>query len=302
MEFNFLVDECYLSSLFLDINKNLEEIEWYTNLNSHIPSTMGNIFITKDLLSKKFNEIDNAEIFYPSSGKSRDLALRFILAQQKYFKKYLAREIDEEVRNTELDFPTFIEKNRNIILLTKNSDTPETGLSRNDITTLTYGEQALDRVRVLVSQCIDILDTEFREIASILFPSIYIHWSNKVKFENFDVGQNPIKWVVESLSFLNDHAVIIFRKNPSLFIDEALKFGLEISPESTKTRKTSRLMKEREIVIESESINCEWHFKFHKTEGGRIHFHFGYDVSDKTKVITSGFPIVGIFAHHLNIA
>ncbi|CQJ65780.1 TPA: hypothetical protein ACGE8N_002167 [Yersinia enterocolitica] len=64
MEFKFLIDEIYLSSLFANIEDNYSEIEWFSDLKNNIPSQLGTVYITRDLLSKTFSGVSNAEIFF----------------------------------------------------------------------------------------------------------------------------------------------------------------------------------------------------------------------------------------------
>lgn len=301
MEFKFLIDEVYLSSLFSKIDDNYAEIKWFAELNDHIPSKLGAIYITSDLLSKTFGGVDNAEIFFPSKGKARDLALKFNMAQQRFFKKYCISDFTDTYSETLQDFCNFILKNKRLSLITKFDYRTEIWWDNSTLTTFCIGGNALECSRTLASNNISCSDDEFKKAASLLFPNIYIHWSNKIKLENFNVSPTPMEWIVKSLSYLNDHAVEDYRRSPSNFMDEAFRKGVVLSPESTKTRRAGRMMKEREIEIDDTIICCEWHFKYSKANGGRIHFHFGYDVDEKTKLKTLGFPIVGIFAQHLSI-
>lgn len=303
MEFKFLIDEIYLSSLFANIEDNYSEIEWFADLKNNIPSQLGTVYITRDLLSKTFSGVSNAEIFFPTKKKARDLALKFQLAQQIHYRKYSASDYaDANCHDAPEDFPTFILNNNGVSLITAfNYENEVWWNNAMFISTYSMGKNALECTRTIISNYTDCPDDEFRTVVPVLFPKIYIHWSNRIKLENFNISPIPMKWIVESLSYLNDYAVEDYRKNPAQFMAEALKKGVNLSPESTKTRKADRMMKEREIQIDGSPICCEWHFKYSKTNGGRIHFHFGYDVGEKEKIKTLGFPIVGIFVQHLSI-
>ncbi len=301
MEFIFLIDEYYLSSLFENIDDNYTEIEWFVNLNKHLPFKFGFVYITNNLYDKCYAGVKNSDIFYPSNGRARDLAMRFGLTYQRFYKKYNACALKDEDYKYQHDFPAFISDNDRVALITNFDYQKEKWWNESNPLKFIMGDDSLNCIRSLAHSKKEFSDESFKSVSTELFPNIYIHWSNKIKFANFDLSPIPIKWVVESLSYLNDYAVDDYKKNPSLFMEEALKKGLHLSPESTKTRKAARLMKERNIEIENTTICCEWHFKFSKTEGGRIHFHFGYDVEDTVKKVTSGLPVVGIFAKHLPI-
>ncbi|WP_039661588.1 MULTISPECIES: hypothetical protein [Pantoea] len=303
MDFKFLVDEKYLSSLFEKIEDNHVEIEWFSNLGNIIPAHLGYVFITQNLLSKTFGGISNVDIFYPTKSKGRDIALKFHLAQQKYYKKYsLSDYTNGVIHDSPEDFPTFALNNNGVSLITKLNYESEVWWNNSFyIDTFNNEGDVLKCTRNILSNYYDCSNDEFRKIASLLFKDIYVHWSNRTKLEGFNLHPIPMKWIVDSLSYLNDFAVEDFRKNPSEFMGEALKKGIDLSPESTKTRKAARMMRERNIIINGSTICCEWHFKFSKINGGRIHFHLGYDVDEKTKDITLGLPIVGIFVQHLSI-
>lgn len=302
MEFKFVIDEYYLSSLFNDAEHNYTEIEWFVNISKHIPVNFGATYITKDLYDKVFNDIRNSDIFYPSRGKARDLAMRFGITYQRYYKKYNKNDFTDKKHESDKDFPTYIINNKLVALITRFDYTKEDWWAESTPQSLSIGDEVLTCVRNLASEVNDCSDDEFMKVANTLFPNIYIHWSNKIKLSNFKISPTPIKWIIESLAYLNDHAVEDYRNSPSLFMEAALKKGIHLSPESTKTRRAARLMKERDIEIKNRSVCCEWHFKYSKTEGGRIHFHFGYDVDDALNETTKGFPIVGIFTNHLPIA
>lgn len=303
MEFKFLIDEVYLSSLFTKIEDNHPEIEWFSNLQSNIPARLGTIFITRDLLSKTFNGICNADIFYPTKNKERDLAMKFHLAQRMFYRTYSASDYAHaNSHSAEEDFPTFILNNNGVSLITKLNYESEAWWSNNIfVNTYSMGDSALECIRTIISNYTNCPEDEFEKVVPILFPNVYVHWSNKIRLQNFNISPIPMDWVVKSLSYLNDSAVEDYRRNPGEFMDEALKKGINLSPESTKTRRAGRMMREREIDINGTSVCCEWHFKYSKTNGGRIHFHFGYDVDAKTKTTTLGNPIVGIFVQHLSI-
>lgn len=301
MEFYFLIDDFYLSSLFKNIDDNYSEIEWFVDLNKHIPVKLGFIYITKNLFDKTFGSVKNSDIFYPSKGRARDLAMRFGITYQRFYKKYNINDYKDRTYKSPEDFPTFILNHNRVALITKLNYQSEKWWIESSPINFTVGDDALSCIRSIAASQNELSDEAFKKISPILFPNIYIHWSNKIKFSNFDLSPIPIKWVIESLSYLNDYAVEDYKKNPSNFMDEALQRGIHLSPESTKTRKAARLMKKRNIQIENKDLCCEWHFKYSKTDGGRIHFNIGYEIEESLKKITSGMPVVGIFAKHLPI-
>ncbi|HDR2408774.1 TPA: hypothetical protein QCH83_000896 [Enterobacter bugandensis] len=302
MKFKFLIDEFYLSFLFTKIEDNLREIEWFVELHKIIPGYLGDIYITKHLLSKSYNGVDNSDIFFPANGKSRDIALKFGLTQQRYFKKYAADEFINMKQYGSHEFVDFILNNELTPLITKFNYQNEGWWNTSIVNNFSIDDDPVICTRNLTSLHDKCTDDMFRSLVPVLFPNIYFDCSNRTKLENFEISPIPMKWVIDSLSYLNDSAIEDYRKNPGQFMIEASQKGHELSPESKKTRKALKLMKERDVNINDSNVCCEWHFKYSKTNGGRIHFHFGYDVDDKAKAKTNGNPIVGIFAHHLEIA
>lgn len=303
MQFNFLIDEVYLISLFVDQDANSQEIKWFSEIKSNLPSKNVTVLLTKNLLSKSYNGVESVDVFYPKIKKQRDVALKFILYQEKNFKKYdasLITSVTEENTESE-DFQKYLLSNNNIALVTKNDYSNEWWWPGNITSIFNDRIRGLDCVREMFIKHSDCDDDKFQVIAPILFPKTYFHWSNKLKLNNFGFEPIPLDWLIKSLSYLNDKAVDDYREDPGTFMSKAYNLGLVISPESTKTRKATRMMKERDIKISQSSICCEWHFKYSKTEGGRIHINFGYDVDYDTKKVTQGWPIVGIFANHLTI-
>lgn len=267
MKFKFLIDEFYLSFLFTKIEDNLREIEWFVELHKIIPGYLGDIYITKHLLSKSYNGVDNSDIFFPANGKSRDIALKFGLTQQRYFKKYAADEFINMKQYGSHEFVDFILNNELTPLITKFNYQNEGWWNTSIVNNFSIDDDPVICTRNLTSLHDKCTDDMFRSLVPVLFPNIYFDCSNRTKLENFEISPIPMKWVIDSLSYLNDSAIEDYRKNPGQFMIEASQKGHELSPESKKTRKALKLMKERDVNINDSNVCCEWHFKYSKTNG-----------------------------------
>ncbi|EEP89544.1 hypothetical protein [Yersinia kristensenii] len=303
MNFSFVIDEVHLSSIFLNAQENIEKIKWYSNLCSHLPDKHVDVFITRNLLSKKYNGVDNVELFYPQAGIARDEAMKFVLYQNRKFKKYDKNDciVNNEDLSAYEDFHCFLLKHKYVSVITSEVYGESDWWDDTAMNIFNKSLNSIVCIRDIIVKINSISDDDFQLITSVIFPKLYFNWTNKIKLDNFKLKDSPIKWVINSLSYLNDHALNDYISDPSTCMIEAQKRGFNISPESTKTRKAKRMMQERNIIIANKTVCCEWHFKYSAHDGGRIHFHFGNDVDKEVKGATNGLPIVGIFAHHLSI-
>lgn len=132
-----------------------------------------------------------------------------------------------------------------------------------------------------------------------MFPDIYFHESAD-KIKNLGVSyEDNINSLISYFSYLNDYASDHFDcEEDSVIIANAGSKGVMISPESPKTRRNSKAMEEREVVINGDVLCCEWHAKVTNTHG-RIHFYARKHRSDKLKVVTGEKVVVGVMANHL---
>lgn len=151
------------------------------------------------------------------------------------------------------------------------------------------------------------IDNEkLKQISDILFPDIYIHWDeNKIKIEHLGKKNlSIVEWIFKCFAFLNDNKKINYSENTFINTVKA-RWGLDLSPESYKTRKNHTAMNERKIKIIDKinnakivEITCEWHFKYSPTSG-RIYFNFN-NTGDIFVNNIKNKPIVGIFSKHLS--
>lgn len=140
----------------------------------------------------------------------------------------------------------------------------------------------------------------FPHYCACMFDNLYFHASPaeiKAMGLRYDdvVGQ-----VIKHFSYLNDLAMADFEActQPHDIIQRAGAHGVEISPESPRTRRNRRAMTERDITIDDETLCCEWHTKFEPRQG-RIHFYARRDRSERIKARTGEKVIVGIITDHL---
>ena len=134
--------------------------------------------------------------------------------------------------------------------------------------------------------------------SEVIFPNIYFHVypDNRmlgISLEDFEAQ------IFLHLSWLNDFSIAVFAKssNDREIIGKAGAAGVDLSPESVKTRGNKAAMREREVIIGGGVIVCEWHTKF-KYDVGRMHFNAsgGKGIGQN---VTKGRVIVGIVTRHL---
>jgi hypothetical protein len=132
--------------------------------------------------------------------------------------------------------------------------------------------------------------------AQLAFPDLYFVEKIHRQFSNFKQKYTKVRpQVTHHLSFLNDDFRSLCEQNNynmHTVISISKSMDVDLSIESDTTRHDKRAMKEREVIINGESIICEYHTKLTLTHD-RIHFHQGkHDIAD-------GKIIIGIFAKHL---
>jgi hypothetical protein len=133
----------------------------------------------------------------------------------------------------------------------------------------------------------------FFQLAPLAFPALIFH--DDLAFGRFDgTYRNLRPEVVRHLAVLNDHflAAHAAALGRACEIETALaSHGLSrVSPESPKTHRNAKAMRQRYVRHEDREICCEWHSKI-EGHRNRIHFAFGAGLGDRI--------LVGIFADHL---
>lgn len=134
----------------------------------------------------------------------------------------------------------------------------------------------------------DVDEDRFMELAKGAFPSLV--FANGLNFKGF-TGQYRVlrPTVVSHLSALNDKflaAQATELGDPSKI---KARVGIPISIESSKTRRSGKKMRQRDVDYEGITYTCEWHTKIEPTRN-RVHFCPRED----------GTLFVGLFVDHLD--
>lgn len=136
-------------------------------------------------------------------------------------------------------------------------------------------------------------EQHFFELAADAFPDLL--FLPTLSFRRFAGSYLAVRdSVVAALGALNDYFADAFVAGKGIPAEiKALlgRYGLDVSPESPKTRSSSRLMRTRDVVFEDSSYRCEWHVKL---AAHRNRIHFSLPQKD-----LGGKIVVGIFAEHL---
>ena len=142
------------------------------------------------------------------------------------------------------------------------------------------------------------------------FPDIGFVPGLAANFGQFDTAYREVRPIVTAhLAALNDHFRNLFTRHKGQPFETmrelATTSGVDASPESPKTRRNKKAMKERDVAVDGvqvgrralrvgKTVRCEWHTKI-KPTADRIHFHPG------EAEVAEGRLIVGLFADHLTI-
>ncbi|MBG6191360.1 hypothetical protein IWX64_002320 [Arthrobacter sp. CAN_A212] len=113
-------------------------------------------------------------------------------------------------------------------------------------------------------------------------------WSQVRHFE----GDNRTirRQLINNLAGLNDHLLTIRSHhvtNDRIILEMKIRADVVCSPDSPKTHKNNRAMKQREVETAFGKVDCEWHAKL---EPHRNRIHFG---------LNRGKVFIGIFSGHL---
>ncbi|MEU7824508.1 hypothetical protein [Catellatospora sp. NPDC049133] len=139
----------------------------------------------------------------------------------------------------------------------------------------------------------DVPEADFFSICVPAFPDLIFH--DDLRFGRFDGDYLGIRSkVVSILGALNDHfsrLVVEHSGVPSGVSAAFGSHGVDLSPESSKTRSSSKLMALRTVQFEGEAVSVEWHAKL---EPHRNRIHFSLPMGHR-----EGRILIGIFVDHL---
>ncbi|MER5453801.1 hypothetical protein ABT008_03360 [Micromonospora sp. NPDC002389] len=137
-------------------------------------------------------------------------------------------------------------------------------------------------------------EQDFFDLAEHAFPELVFHPA--LNFGRFDGSYLDVRdRVVRILGVLNDHFTAALQQQSGLPKDVAAMLGahgVNLSPESPKTRSSDRLMAQRMVSLDGESYVCEWHAKL---EPHRNRIHFSLPSSQ-----LGGRILIGLFVEHLD--
>jgi hypothetical protein len=136
-------------------------------------------------------------------------------------------------------------------------------------------------------------ESKFFQLAEVAFPSLVFH--TDLSFGRFDGSYLNLRdRVVTILTGLSDHFSEAYRQCDGLPHQVQAVMGshhVELSPESSNTRGSARLMRLREVKYQDQTVCCEWHAKLEPNRN-RIHFSAPSDQ-------LGGRVLIGIFIEHL---
>ncbi|HVE45338.1 MAG TPA: hypothetical protein VNA57_01135 [Acidimicrobiales bacterium] len=137
----------------------------------------------------------------------------------------------------------------------------------------------------------DVEEARFFNLVPLAFP--YLRFAEGITFRRFEGSYADLRdQVVFHLGKINDGFRTAYVDHYGRPDEVSAAMDLDISMESTNTRKSERLMRERDATYDGRTYRCEWHSKI-EPHRNRIHLHPGDDLSDHCVV-------VGIFVKHLS--
>lgn len=136
-------------------------------------------------------------------------------------------------------------------------------------------------------------EKRFFALAALAFPRLELH--PDLSFGRFEGNYTDLRErVVTILAGLSDHFATEFVRCRGLprDIQAALSIHqIDLSPESPKTRASTKLMHQRDVIHNGTTFSCEWHAKL-EPHRNRIHFSAP---SPELK----GKILIGLFIRHL---
>lgn len=138
-------------------------------------------------------------------------------------------------------------------------------------------------------------EQDFFAIAAFAFPTLA--FQPQLRFGRFTGSYMAVRdAVVRILSAIEDHfgSVLTECKGLPYDVDAAMgRYGVDLSPESPKTRASESLMRQRDVDYDGTTYRCEWHAKI-EPHRNRIHFTLPTQGPQ-------GHILIGIFAEHLPV-
>lgn len=139
-----------------------------------------------------------------------------------------------------------------------------------------------------------IAEADFFALADRAFPALEFH--PDLKFGAFTGNYLHLRdTIVKVLGVLNDHFAAAMTQHAGLphQVQAALgAYGVNLSPESPKTRSSPKLMAQRTVDLHGHPYVCEWHAKLNP-DRNRIHFSLPHSQ-------LAGKILIGIFTKHLD--
>ncbi|ENK6703856.1 hypothetical protein ACX1I0_05220 [Yersinia enterocolitica] len=299
MAYEFVIDECYLAKIFQGIDNNRAEIRWLIDFSVNSSNGLASIFITEDFMKKSFDNVPNSTVFYSNESNDRDLVLEYNLASQKNYTDYDVAKYYEDQCECIYDHHYFLSSKKNGILIGSEECENKCWWNNNTMGVINGSVRYLDVLRHITKNKI-MNEDEWTESCKYLFPNLFINFSNKTKLDNLNIldGSLALAWVIDSYAYLNDYSQDDYNSIGD-FKSIAQYRGFDITPETSTKRKDQAAMAQRNILINGESVLCEWHIKY-APHYGRIHFNFGFGHPKEVLSLTEGKPIVGILTRHLD--
>jgi hypothetical protein len=141
----------------------------------------------------------------------------------------------------------------------------------------------------------NVSEHEFFAVAAFAFPQLVFH--SNLRFGKFAGSYASVcDLVVRILCALNDHFPRVLAERLGLPYDVAAamgQYGVDLSPESTKTHSNEAFMRQRDVTHDGSRYRCEWHAKI---ERGRNRIHFALPAEGP-----DGRILIGIFTNHLDV-
>ncbi|MEV3963673.1 hypothetical protein AB0M34_22735 [Nocardia sp. NPDC050193] len=137
-------------------------------------------------------------------------------------------------------------------------------------------------------------EASFFAMAASAFPGLLL--ADSLGFHHFrGVYTEVLPWVVRVLAAVDDHFAEILAEHHgdhNRVISEFSALGIDISPESPKTKKDGKAWAQRSIEYRGREYRCEWHGK-RLCDRDRIHFSLPLAEHD-------GKILIGVFDGHLD--
>lgn len=287
---DFILEEDSLFDILKNITNRTDEFcDLVSSAESVIDSPISNLLVAEDFYSLEKDGENIANLLYANQGNGdiRDIITRLDIAT--------ARAEFVPQNKSALDF--LKDRSFGAIIAEKEISTLSWWNSSSMIIVSTPDEFTLALRRLFLIE--RHTERDFEAFCEEMFDNIYFHARPSLGSLGLDFHEHTEDLILH-LSYLNDQAARDFSSGEGdhVIIAKAGSYGVEISPESPKTRANKAAMSERNITICEETLCCEWHTKLTKTRG-RIHFHAGARRSEKISSKVGTKVIVGVFADHL---